>query len=1121
MICIQYRILLRFLAKYLLLAVCFVSGCQSEKEPKLFSLLSVEETGIDFENTLTESPDLNILNYLYYYNGGGIAVGDINNDGLEDVYFTANQAANRLYVNKGRLKFEDVTERAGVSGIEGWTTGTSMVDINGDGWLDIYVCQLGDYEGISGKNQLFINQKNGTFIDQAEEYGLDFVGFSTQAAFLDYDLDGDLDMYLMNHSVHNNNTYQDTSIRRNIHPLAGDQLFRNDGEKGFINVTDTAGIYSSELGYGLGIAVSDIDRNGCPDIYIANDFHENDYLYINNCDGTFTEVLEQAVGHTSQFSMGVDIADINRDGWMDIFSLDMKPYREDILKTAEPPNSYKIFQFKRKFGYYYQYPHNALQLNQGIPNDNGNIPVFSEISQILGIEASDWSWSALWADYNLDGNLDVFVTNGIYRRPNDMDYINFSSDPQVVRALNNGIDSSDLQFIREMPQVVIPNRMYTQIQQLEYREISGDWGLDHENFSNGAAYADLDNDGDLELITNNINDRAYIYENLADSLLNAHYLTVRLKGTGLNQQGIGARVIAYYHEGFWVKEQFPVRGFLSSVQAALHFGLGDIESLDSLQVIWQDGMVKTLYNVSTNQILEVEKSGSKTSIVESENRHVENWFEHDPVGENISWAHSEDNYIDFNKEPLIPHMLSREGPAVAVGDVNGDGRDDLFLGNGHKYPSSLYIQNEMGTFDPSNVDLWKGDSIYEDVDAIFVDVDGDKDVDLYVVGGGNEYRGPYKPLMDRIYINDGMGNFHREDDRLPEMYENGSCVRPADFDRDGDIDLFVGTRSISGFYGISPRSYLLENDGKGFFMDVTEEVGREIARAGMISDALWMDMNNDERLDLIVVGEWMPVSAFIYKKGQFKEVTQLAGLGWTNGWWNTIAAGDMDQDGDLDLIAGNLGLNSNFKADKSSPCALYLNDFDENGSIDPVICYTDNGQKYPFASRDELASQIVSLKKLFPSYASFAETTIENIFSKQQLQKADIKYVYSFAHMYLENRGDATFEVHELPRETQIAPVYDILIEDLNKDGNKDMILGGNFYGVGPNRGRYDASFAHVLVGKEQGMFEVYKPRNSGLWIEGEIRAIKEILINGEQFVIFGKNQSPIQIVRLVSSAGI
>jgi len=1098
-------------------------GCQLEQSTPLFVKLPSDYTGINFVNQLTETPQFNFLHYLYFYNGGGVAVGDINNDGLQDLFFSANQEVDRLYLNKGNLQFEDITASAGLSHETNWSTGVAMTDINGDGFTDIYVCNVSGIEQLTGSNKLYLNQGDNTFKEMAAQYGLDFQGLSTQSAFLDYDRDGDLDMYLLNHSTHANDTYRDTAIRRDFHPTAGDRLFRNDGPPdevgggGFTEVTREARIYSSALGYGLGIAVSDVDNNGCPDIYIGNDFHEDDYLYLNQCDGTFHEVLQQAIGHTSQFTMGVDIADINEDGWADIFSLDMKPYQEKILKTAEPPNTYEIFQYKRELGYYYQYPHNALQLNQGVSglDTSTNVPQFSEIAQLTGMDATDWSWSALWADYDNNGKKDVFITNGIYRRPNDMDYINFISDPKIARALQTGISDESLTFIEEMPQVKLSNRIYSQIDRLSFEEVSTSWGLDQTVFSNGATYVDLDNDGDLDLVTHNINEPAYIFENQTDSLQPQHYIKVKLKGKSPNTQGIGSKVTAYAGNNMWVVEQFPVRGFMSSVDPVLHIGLGSVKQLDSLRVIWPDGMQETQKQVSAKQtvVLQQKDATVRDNYLSQETKIP--FFEPASLSGLATYEHNENTYTDFNLEPLMPHMLSRQGPPIARGDVNGDGKIDLFIGNAAKTAGKLFIQQEGLAFTSYGTEVWQADSIHEDTDAVFVDVDQDEDLDLYVVSGGNEFRGPYKPLKDRLYINDGKGNFTREEDRLPDMYENGACVRSADFDRDGDIDLFVGNRVVTGFYGVSPQSYLLENDGNGYFKDVTEEVAPGLARLGMVTDACWVDISNDDKLDLVVVGEWMPISTFIYKRGKLTENTQLAGLGLTNGFWNRIKSDDLDGDGDMDFIVGNLGLNSQLQAQQNAPCTLYLNDFDQNGSIDPVLCYFDSGENYPFAYRDELLSQIIPLKKKFPTYTSYAGQPIENLFTSEQLQSADIKYVYTFASIYLENKGDMTFELHELPKAAQIAPIYDILIADFDGDKLKDVILGGNFYGVGPNRGRYDASYGHFLKGNEEGTFDHLLPRQTGLWMEGEVRSLimLDMKENG-RYVVIGRNNDALQLFK-------
>ena len=958
-----------FPGPFLIFVICGGLGCEPSFSPSpLFVLLEPTSTGVSFTNTLKESTDFNILSYLYYYNGGGIAVGDINQDGLPDLYFSANEGPNKLYVNKGDLQFTDITEQAGVAGNPGWSTGVNMADVNGDGYLDIYLCQLGNYEGIRGKNQLFINQQDGTFRDEAPSYGLDFSGFSTQSAFFDFDRDGDLDMYLLTHSVHANDTYRDTSIRREFHPTAGDRLFENKGggmTPQFVDVTREVGIYSSRLGYGLGLAISDVDNNGCPDIYVGNDFHENDFLYLNNCDGTFTENLEKIAGHTSHFTMGVDIADINQDGWMDITSMDMKPWREDILKTSEPPNSFDIYQYKLKQGYSYQYPRNAIQINQGI-GPTGQLHM-GEVAHLLGMEATDWSWSCLWADWDLNGRNDVFISNGIYRRPNDMDYINFISDPQVLASLKREITEESLAFIQKMPQVPLPNKMYSQTTSLHFEELGKKWGVDQVGFSSGAAYADLDRDGDLDLIVNQQNAVASLYENVSDSLSGNHFLEIELRGKGKNQYGLGAQVLTYKDSIQWKREMFVVRGFQSSVEPLIHFGLGSHSFLDSLVVIWPDQSRTILREIRVDQLLIIEQENADQ--VRKDLVNEEPYLS--MVEKTLPFTHKENTYIDFNSEILLPRMISREGPALATGDVNGDGRIDLFVGGAKHQASQLFLQLSDGIFTPTSVATFAADSIHEDVDAAFFDADGDGDLDLYVVSGGNEYSGRYKPLMDRLYVNEGLGKFIRSEGHLPEMYVNGACVSPSDIDGDGDIDLFIGGRSVAGNYGVIPRSYLLENNGKGFFSDQTAKYAEALEYPGLVTDALWMHLNDDSYPDLLLAGEWMPIRAFVSEQGKWVEATENLGLGQTHGWWNTLYVEDLDGDGDEDFLAGNLGLNSAFEASLKNPCTLYIRDFDQNGSIDPIMCIHKEGEDFPIAFRDELLSQLPFLKKKFTTYAAY------------------------------------------------------------------------------------------------------------------------------------------------------
>lgn len=1088
------------------------SACQQEKEP-LFRKVPSEESSIAFSNTLVETVDFNILNYLYFYNGGGVAVGDINRDGWPDLYFTANMQPNKLYLNKGNFQFEDITERAGVGGQPGWTTGTAMADVNGDGWLDIYVCQLDGYEGQNGHNQLYLNRGDLRFEEVSEEYGLNFRGFSSQAAFLDYDLDGDLDLYLLNHSVHANQTYQDTSLRRNIHPTAGDRLFRNDlEEKGsFTDVTQTSGIYTSQLGYGLGITVSDINQDGWPDIYVGNDFHENDYLYINQQDGTFREQLQEMLGHTSRFSMGVDIADLNNDARPDIFTLDMKPRDEKILKTSGGPDPYGIYEFKLSYGYSYQFPRNALQLNRGAGQ-------FSEIAQYSGVDATDWSWGAYFGDFDLDGLQDLMVTNGIYRRPNDLDYITYITQPEAARSLKRGITPENFTFIERMPQVNIPNVAFSQREDLKFEEVTQAWGLAQPVYANGAAYADLDADGDLDWITNNINEPASLYENRAADDTAFAYLRIALKGPERNPYGVGAKVLIRAGKQTWYREQQPVRGWLSSVDPVIHFGLGKLKQVDTVKVLWPGGGISLLHEVATRQTLVIEagestapENTSPKGLLSGTDMHMKDLTPE--MG--LPYRHRENYFVDFNIQPLMPHMLSTLGPALATGDVNGDGLEDIFAGGAHLQASQLLLQSEAGTFLPQADPVWKNTVDIEAVDATFFDAEGDGDLDLYVVSGGNQYFGEVSQLLDHLYLNDGQGHFTRAEEHLPLLYQNGACVADADIDGDGDTDLFVGGRSRSGLYGMDPESYILENQGDGHFVDATPQWigGTDPYHLGMVSDAEWVDIEGDGKLDLVVVGEWMPLSIWKQEAGRLQSITVAAGLAETHGWWNTLLATDWDQDGDMDLFAGNLGLNSEIKASREAPCTLTYKDFDGNGSLDPILCYYKNGVSYPKAGRDELVAQLAPLKKKYPSYAAYAGARLEDIFPREALKQAGKKVAYEFASAYFENRGDGLFSFHPLPTPLQFAPIFAFMAFDVNDDGQQELLVGGNFFGVGPDRGRYDAFPGAILARDSENGFQVPEPGDTHFWIRGEARKMGQ-LKHPEYgaLILVGRNNDSIQV---------
>ncbi|HJX72383.1 MAG TPA: VCBS repeat-containing protein, partial [Bacteroidales bacterium] len=843
----------------ILLVLLLAFSCKpGEKERDyLFTLLSPSVTHVGFINQLTENEQFNIIEYLYFNNGAGVAAGDINNDGLADLYFTSNQKTNKLYLNRGDLRFEDITDASGAAGMGDWKTGVTMADVNGDDFLDIYVCHVGNYKGLQGRNQLFINQGDLTFKEEAQGYGLDFEGFSTQAAFFDYDSDGDLDMYLLNHSVHTSRSYGGAKLRFDQDARAGDRLYKNevaaDGKRIFHDITGEAGIYSSQIGYGLGVNICDINNDGLPDIYISNDFHENDYLYINNGNGTFSERLTEMLAHTSRSSMGNDVGDINNDGLLDVMVLDMLPDEQKILKQSGGEDDYELFEIKRKYGYYYQFVRNTLQFNLG-----GGI--FSEIGRLAGIYATDWSWSPLFCDVDNDGWKDLFITSGIYRRANDLDYIKFLTGGNRFFPSQDNSDVPDKVLYEKMPLYPNVNYIYKNNGDLTFSNMAGAWGFNTRSFSNGSTYADLDNDGDLDLVVNNINSPAFIYRNNAEKKLDNHYLSVVLKGEGLNTRGVGTRVTLYSNGQKLVAEQFATRGFMSATTDVLHFGLGPANEIDSLLVRWPDQSEQMLTEVPVDQVLtlDIKKAGRPVSGNEQESEKVKLFAPLRIPG--LEYRHQEDVYVDLTRELLIPHNLSAEGPALAVGDVNGDGLEDLFVGGAKGQSAMLFTQLNDGSFRPCDVPLFLKDRITEDVDAALFDADGDGDPDLYIVRGGNEASAGDPLLADRLLINDGKGGFNKcEKGSLPYMAHNGSCVRPADFDGDGDLDLFVGSRSVPGAYGLSPGQFLLENNGNGIFKDVTDHRTQGLKDAGMVTDACWLDYDLDGDQDLILAGEWMKV----------------------------------------------------------------------------------------------------------------------------------------------------------------------------------------------------------------------------------------------------------------------
>lgn len=1109
--------------KYKLLWVLItilLSACTSKTR---FTSITSSHTGIKFENKLVEDTSFNFLNYLYYYNGGGVAAGDINNDGLDDLFFTSNQEENKLYLNRGDFQFEDITISAGITHQVGsWSTGVSMVDINGDGWLDIYVCNV-NYLSRVGHNQLFLNNQDGTFTEQAKKYGIDFEGYSVQTAYLDYDKDGDLDLFLLNHSIHSIYSYAPIETRSRIDPKSGDRLFRNEGET-FVDVSSEAGIFSSALGFGLGVTINDINQDGWMDIYVANDFHEDDYLYINQKDGTFKESIRESVQHTGQFTMSVDIADINNDGLNEIVTTDMLPFDEHILKKSGGGDTYQVARIKESYGYYPQYARNMLQLNVGYSETEN--PIFSEIGYLAGIEATDWSWSGLLADLDNDGFRDFYIANGIFRRPNDLDYIKYISSSDIQNSLEQGINPENLKLIQRMPKLKIPNAVFKNEGNLRFSDNSKAWGLGDDSYSNGATYSDLDNDGDLDLIVNNVNQPAYVYKNNSSSYgtQKHNYLKFKLKGLDGNTSGIGTKIKVYAKKKVILAEQSPVRGFQSSVSHIIHLGLGDIQHVDSIHVIWPDDRFELLLNIELNELIELNQYNAKEHFKYNHYTASEPFFTDITAFTNVNFNHTEDDFSDFDNERLIPHYKSTLGPPIDVADVNGDGLDDFFIGNAASEAGQLWIQDKRGRFNKVEQEALYIDRFNEDTDAIFFDANGDGYPDLLVTSGDGKNSGKHNTLIDRLYINNGNGNFKRSKG-LPATFSNSATVSHADFDNDGDQDLFIGGASVPGIYGYDPISFLLQNDGNGQFKDVTDKVAPELRYVGMVTDSEWYDFDLDGDMDLALVGEWMPITIFsnvldeVEKlpehSSAFQDMTSHLGLDHTYGWWNTIEIDDIDEDGYFDILAGNLGLNSYLNASETNPLYLYLNDFDMDRRADPILVHSVEGVEYTVALIDDLFSQMNVLKRGFTTYDEFSKKGVSNIFNPAVLDSSIIKKATMFESVLIKNNNAMNFEVSALPIETQFSPVYNFYVSDVDGNGKKDIFVNGNFYGVRPFFGRYDANYGTILLQQEELNFKTSSINQNGIQFYGEIRDIEKIeLSNGDVAIIVSKNNEDLHILR-------
>ncbi|REG79402.1 FG-GAP repeat protein [Algoriphagus antarcticus] len=1079
-----------------LIGIGLLFSCKEKKEEdKLFELMPAEKTGVQFQNTLISSDSLNILEYLYFYNGGGVAAGDINNDGLVDLYFAGNQVSNRLYLNLGNFQFEDITDSAGVSGEGGWSTGVTMADVNGDGLMDIYVSQVGNYKGLSGKNRLYINQGANKFEDQAEKYRVDFVGFSTQAAFLDYDNDGDLDMYLLNHSVKSPEIFTQSDQR--IHPDAlGDKLFKNllsEGQTGFEDVTEASGIYSSILGFGLGVGIEDVNGDGWPDIYVSNDFTENDYLYLNQQDGTFVDSLEDLISNTSRYSMGNDLADLNGDGLPEIFTTDMLPDAPEIWMKSVGEDKPEVYQIKKKFGYSDQYVRNHLQLNQG---ENG----FSEIAFFSGVYASDWSWSPLIFDMDNDGLADIHITNGIEKRPNDLDFIQYSqqADP------NLSMDELRQKQIDMLPTVKLPNLSFQNQGNLKFTDQATNWGLDQPSYSNGSTYADLDNDGDLDLIINNLNQPAFIYQNHAEKS-ESSFLRINLKAKGNNPFGMGAKVGVYFEGKSLFQQYSGTRGFMSGTSSTLVFGLGKAQAIDSISVRWPDGVQEIFHEKSINQTFKLIQGEGKPAITTSKKE--KETFIH-PI---ISWGHQEKNTLDETKrEYLIPKSFASIGPSLAVGDVNGDGLDDFYVGGAQDHAGVLFLQLLNGEFVEKKNEIFSQFARAEDVIAAFADFNGDGNLDLYVGSGGNEHESGVLFNFDRLMLGNGKGDFRFSPMSLPHSGENTSTIAVHDLDADGDLDIFVGSSVVTGDYGASPKSALLINQGNGIFQDRTKEWFGSETDLGMINSAVWADLDDNGKSELIFTGDWQGIRVFEIINGKSFQEKIIKGLEYSSGWIQSLAISDVNGDGKPDILTGNLGLNSKLKASPEKPVWLYHGDFDENGQADPLIFHYMGDRLVPLATRDDLIKQIPGIKKKHPSYQSYAEiASPTDLFTEESLVKTSKHAVYEFRSGVYLQQVDGSFLFEPFPDAAQLSPIFSISWDK----SEKSVLLGGNFSGfrvdLGINTASAITAFHRETTGWRESTIKHTIPAKS------EIRNLEKIIVKGTSYNLAVSNSGPLYWIKL------